>query len=553
MKKLSILFCFLFSVSYIYSQSNDISTYNIPPEKPKLIVGIVIDQMRQDYLERFWNNFDKNGFKKLAINGSYCKNANYNYSQTQSSPGYVTIVTGAEPSEHGIVSDYWYNPLTGNKEYCVQDHQYKVVGDKDAIGKYSPRNMLSTTFSDEVKLFNNGKSKIISISLNENGAILSGGFSANAAYWFDEKSGNWITSSYYMEKLPNWVNEVNHKKMPNEYLTREWKPMLDFQEYNNFSSDSLDIKYKYGIDGSYKKFPYNYSEIKKTIKNYELIKFIPEGNTLLNDMAVAALYNENLGERNITDFLLINYSVSENIGKLFGPQSIELEDLFLRLDKDLAHLISVIEEKVGKNNVLIYLTSNHGVAEVPAILAKNKIPAEIYKKHYIIALLNSYLKAIYGEGNWILDFSNNQIYLNKTLIEDSRISLSEFQEKVIAFIINSNGLTNAISSHQFQNIVFNHGMPQKMQNSYNQKRSGDIMYSLKSGWIEDCSFATNHNSGYSYDTHVLLIWYGWKTKKQTLFSNINITDIAPTISMILNTPDTPVSSGRKLEEVFNIR
>ena len=225
----------------------------------------------------------------------------------------------------------------------------------------------------------------------------------------------------------------------------------------------------------------------------------------------------------------------------------------MRLDKDLAHLISVLEDKVGKNNVLIYLTSNHGVAEVPAILAKNKIPAEIFKQHYIIALLNSYLKAVYGEGNWILDFSNNQIYLNKTLIEDSRILLSEFQEKVIAFIINSNGISNAISSYQFQNIVFNRGMSQKMQNSYNQKRSGDIMYSLKSGWIEDCSFATNHNSGYSYDTHVPLIWYGWKVKKQSTFSSINITDIAATISMILNIPTTPMSSGKKLEDIFNIK
>ena len=322
MKKTVILFCFFFSINCcIYSQIEDISSYNIPPEKPKLIVGIVIDQMRQDYLDRFWNNFDKNGFKKLANSGSYCKNANYNYSLTQSSPGYVTIVTGAEPSEHGIVSDYWYNPLTNDRENCIHDSQYKTIGSKDAVGKYSPRNILSTTFSDEAKLFNNGKSKVISISLNENGAILSGGFSANAAYWFDEKSGNWVSSSYYMEILPNWVNDINNKKMPNDYLSREWKLMLDFEEYNN---DSLSFEYKYGINGSYKKFPYNYSEIKKNVQNYELIKFIPEGNTLVNDMAIATLYNENLGESNITDFLFINYSISENIGKLFGPQSLEV-------------------------------------------------------------------------------------------------------------------------------------------------------------------------------------------------------------------------------------
>ncbi len=523
----------------------------IPSEKPKLVVGIVVEQMRQDYIERLWNNFENKGFKKLAINGSFCQNANFEYSLTQTAPGYATIVTGCEPAEHGIVSNYWFNALTGNKEHCVEDKHYKIIGEKSNAISYSPKNIFTTSFSDEAKIFSHNKSKVISISLSPEGAIISGGYAANAAYWFDTKSGNWISSSYYMDKLPNWVVTQNNKKMPDEYLKREWIPLLEIEKYNEVLLDS-NI-YEYGIDMVYKTFPYKYSEIKNTIRDYELITFIPEGQTLITDMAVATLYNEELGKDDNTDFLFINYSVSENIGRLFGPQSIEIQDLFLRLDKDLGHLIDVLEETIGKNNVLIYLTSNHGVSENPQYLADNKLPTGVFKQFYILSLLRSYLKAVYGEGDWILDYNNNQIYLNKTLIEDSQINLRDFQEKVIAFIINSSGISNAISSIQFQNIIFAQGMPKKMQNSFNQKRSGDIMISLKAGWIEDVPYACNHNSGYKYDTNVPLIWYGWKVKKQNIYRNINITSIAPTISKILNTPQPPSSNGEILNDIINNR
>jgi predicted AlkP superfamily pyrophosphatase or phosphodiesterase len=548
MKKYYILSAILLIISFQgIAQVESI----IPSDKPKLVVGIVVEQMRQDYVERFWDNFGPKGFKKLAINGTYCQDANFNYSLTQTAPGYATIVTGTEPSEHGIVSNFWFNPLTGNKEGCIEDSRSKTIGDKDAVGAYSPKNIFSTTFSDEAKLFNRGNSKIISISLNPEGAILSGGFAANAAYWFDQTTGKWVSSAYYMSALPAWVDTVNNKKMPDEYLLRQWTPMLPIEQYNEVLPDSSI--YEFGIDGVYKVFPYNYPLITKTIAGYELLKMIPEGNTFTTDMAIAALYNENLGTDDNTDFLFINYTVSENIGKLYGPQSIEIQDMFLRLDEDLGHLIDVIEETVGKNNVLIYVTSNHGVSETPQYLIDNKMPAGSFKNHYILALLKSYLKAVYGEGEWILDYSNNQIYLNKILIEDSQIPLAEFQDRVISFIINSSGISNAISSYQFQNIIFRQGMPEKMQNSFSQKRSGDIMISLKAGWIEDVPFATDHNSGYKYDTNVPLIWYGWKVKKQNIFREINMTDIAPTISMILGTPAPPSTTGTSLQDVFNNR
>lgn len=526
---------------------------SIPSDKPKLVIGIVVEQMRQDYIDRLWGNLSEKGIKKLAVSGCYCLNANYNYSLTQSAPGYATIVTGAEPSAHGIVSNFWYNKLNGQKVDCItSDNKYKPVGgSKDADVNISPANMLSTTFSDEAKFFSRSKSKVISMSLSKHASILSGGFTADAAYWFDYNEGVWMSSTYYLNTLPQWVKDVNNKKMPDEYLSRNWSPLLPLSKYNDVLEDSS--KFEFGIDGMYKTFPYNYADITKTVHNYKLLSMIPEGNTLLNDLAIAAIYGEELGKDEFTDFLFINYCATEEIGKLFGPQSIEVQDMFLRLDKDLEHLISAIESIVGKNNCLIYLTSNHGVAEIPEYLLEQKMPAGYFKQYYMLALVKSYLKALYGDGDWILDFNNSQIFLNKSLIEDSQISINEMSDKIIDFILNSAGIANAISAYQFEHIIFTSGMPEKMQNSYNQKRSGDIMISLKPGWIEDIPYCTDHNSGYSCNTHVPLIWYGWKVKKQKIFTPINITDIAPTISTVLGTPPPPIHSGKPLESVFNIK
>ena len=548
MKKVCILLL-LFSILPVVVLKANIEPL-FPPDKPKLVIGIVVEQMRQEYIDRFWDNFGDKGFKRLAINGSYCVNANYNYALTQTAPGYATIVTGAEPSGHGIVSNYWFNKLTKEKIDCIYSEKKEtaVGGSKDADGRVSPSQILTTTFSDEAKLFNRGKSKVISMSLSKYAAVLSGGHAADAAYWFDQNSGQWMTSSYYTSTLPKWVVDVNNKKMPDEYLGRKWEPMLPLEKYNVELSDSS--KYKFGIDGMYKTFPYNYPDIVKTVRNYKLMTMMPEGNTLLNDLAVAAIYGEDLGKDEFTDFLFVNYSVSEEIGKLYGPQSIEVQDLFLRLDKDLEHLIDVVEDLVGKNNCLIYLTSNHGVSEIPQYMKDKKMPAGYFKQYYMLAVVKSYLKASYGEGDWIVDFNNSQIYLNNTLIEDSQISLNEIREKIVNFIMNSAGVSNAICANQFESIVFVEGMPVKMQNSYNQKRSGDIMISLRPGWIEDVPYCTDHNSGYSCNTHVPLLWYGWKVKKQKVFSQINITDIAPTVSTALGTPPPPIVSGKVLENIF---
>ena len=339
-------------------------TGEIPSDRPKLVIGIVVEQMRYDYLTRYWDDFESGGFKKLAIYGAWCQNNHLNYSLTQSSCGFATIVTGTEPKEHGIVSDYWYNPLSSEISTCIGDSRQKGIGCKAKNGKYSPHQLFCTSLSDEINLYNQGKSLIFSVGLDPKGSILSGGFSADYAFWFDDNSGNWVTSSYYADTLPTWVETFNKKKYPDDYLLRQWTLSLPNESYNESLKD--DNLYEYGINGTFKKFPYNYVEIKKDVHDYELIRMIPEGNILTTDFAVSCFLNESLGSDDITDFLFINYSVPEEIGKSFGPNAIETQDMFIKLDKDIAHLIEVIEETVGKQNVLIYLTSNCGVSTIPS-------------------------------------------------------------------------------------------------------------------------------------------------------------------------------------------
>jgi hypothetical protein len=521
---------------------------SIPPDQPKLVVGIVVEQMRPDYLERFWDKFSNNGFKRISNNGCTFKNAHFNYSLTQTTPGFVTIVSGTEPSAHGIVSDYWFVPLTGERESAIENKKYKAIGENDAIANYSPEKIFSTSFSDEAKLFYRGNSKVFSIGLSPAGSVLSGGYAADAAFWFDTQSGKWISSSYYIKDLPNWVKEFNNRKTHERFLERKWEMMLESNEYTAVLPDSN--RYEFGIYGTFKTFPYDYQEINKYLRDYELIMSIPEGNTLTTDFAIATLLSENLGNNDNTDFLFVHYHVTENIGNLYGPQSVELMDTYLQLDKNIAHLVSVLEDNLGRNNFILYLTSNCGVSEVPQYLIDNKLPGGYFRQHYIKALLNSYLKAIYGEGDWILDFGNNQIFLNKTLIEDSQISVKDFQNTVADFIINSGGISNVLTGYNLQNNIFFSGIPKKMQNSFNPKRSGDIMISLNPGWIEDMTNVVAHNSGYSYDTHVPLIWYGWKVKRQTVYDEVNISNIAPTVSMILNTPKPPLCTGKPMPFVF---
>jgi len=539
---------FLFYSPLLFSQH----TKGIPPEKPKLVVGIVVDQMRYDYLSRYWDKFDKNGFKKLINEGTFCKNAKQNYIYTQTGPGHATIFTGATPSVNGIVSNEWYIRLKKQKVYCVEDFKVKTIGSNSDKGKVSPVNLLTTTIGDELKLSNKNSSKVIAISLKDRAAILPSGHNSNAAYWYDDVSGNFITSSYYMDSLPKWVLDFNNKKLCDLYLDRLWSTLSPIADYTESLPDTN--KYEKGFSKEQKCFPYDLAFLSKPNKkdrDYSIMRSCPFGNTLTQDFAIAAIVNENLGKGKSTDFLSVSFSPTDYIGHRFGPLSVEIEDTYLRLDKEIAHFIEFLENEIGKENILIFLTADHGSSENPNYLIDNKLPGGVFKQYYALSLLKSYLNAIYGEGDWVLSYLDQQIYLNHTLIEDSKISLPDIQNKIADFMLQFNGVENVVTATNLQNNNFTKGIFMYMQNSFNQKRSGDILINLEPGWIQDSDYDIDHNTAYIYDTHVPLIFYGWKITHETILREVHLTDIAPTISNILNIEYPSGCNGEPINEIFN--
>ncbi|MFN8239838.1 MAG: alkaline phosphatase family protein [Bacteroidales bacterium] len=546
--KAAIIFLiFNLSTRLIFSQG----AY-IPPDKPRLVVGIVIEQLRFDQLERLRDKLSENGIRRMLNEGTYFKNANYNYMLTQSAPGHATIATGAEPAYHGITSDSWYLPLKNELVYCTQDAQVDPVGGSYEAGLHSPVNLLSSTFADELGMSSKGRSKVFSIGLKESSAILSAGHSANGVYWYDSKTGTWMTSSWYRDSLPVWVNDFNALMLSESYLNNPWNRMGDKSAYIDCLPDTN--KYETGFNNVCW-FPYDLKKMStrgiiNSKRDYSILAETPFGNSFTKDFAMRLLKEEKLGLDEFTDFLSISFPATDNIGHRFGPSSVEATDAILRLDKDIAELLDYLNDKVGKKNVLVYLTAAHGVSEIPAVLEKNRIPMGYFKQTQALQLLKSYLNAVYGQGDWVKGYSEKQIFLNRVLVEDARIPLEDIQKKVARFMVQFSGVSTAYPYSAFEANDYQNGHLKRIINSFTPQRSGDVIVTLNPGWIEKNDWVTNHNSPYEYDAHVPLLWYGWTVNRATVVRKVNITDIAATLSTLCKIPFPNACTGEPLIEMM---
>jgi len=525
----------------------------LPPDKPRLVIGIIVEQLKYDQLERFRDRLGENGIKKLINEGTYFKNASFEYMLTQSAPGYATIATGTEPSFHGITSDNWYLSLRNELIYCTKDIEVNPVGGSFEAGLNSPVNLQSSTFSDELEIATNKKAKVFGVGMKENSAIFSAGHAADGAYWFDNSTGTWMSSTYYIDTLPVWVNDFNAMKFPDSYLNDTWsllKPSVDYADClpdsNNFEAGFNGINY----------FPYDLKKLRSkgmfnARNDYSLLRETPFANSLTTSFAIRLIENEKLGKDDVTDYLSICYSATDNIGHRFGPSSVEMGDAVLRLDDDIKNLLTFLNDSIGKKNVLIYFTAAHGISEIPAVLEKNKIPAGYFKQNQALQLLRSYLNAVYGEGDWVKGYSERQIYLNRTLIEDARLPLEEVQKKVARFLVQFTGVAAAYPYSAFEANDFVNGNLKRIINNFNPQRSGDVIVTLNPGWVEkEGDFVTDHNSPYEYDSHVPLIWYGWTINRATVNRKVNMTDIAATLSSLCKVPYPNACSGEPLFELL---
>ena len=530
-------------------------TAYIPPEKPKLVIGIVIEQFRNDYIDKFWDIFSDKGFRRLINEGTYCKNASYDFFFTQSAPAHATLSTGTDPRMHGIVADSWYLPLRDEIIYCTGDSEVDPVGGSFVNGLQSPANLLPSTFGDELKLSTNNRARVFGIGMKDHAAILSAGHAADCAYWYDDKTGTWMTSTHYIDSLPSWVSEFNDMRLPDTYLSNIWEPLLPAKEYTRCLPDTNS--YEAGIN-SRSVFPYNLKKIststvlgvlnKKT--DYSILPLVPFGNTFTNDFAIRLIDEEKLGEDDITDFLSISYTVTDNIGHMYGPSSMEMADAIVRFDRDLGHLLDYVIQKTGKKNVLIYLTSAHGVAEIPEVLNSNKIPAGHFKQNQALTLLKSYLNVLYGQGSWVKGYYEKQIYLNRTLIEDASLQLNEVQNNAARFLSQFTGVSAAVAAHVIENNDFTRGYYRKMRNSFEQTRTGDIILNLEPAWVESGKYVTNHNSVYDYDSHVPLIWYGWAINRSSITREVNMNEVAATLSSLCRIQVPNACTGNPMIELF---
>lgn len=548
MKKLFWLGLSVFFVHGFVSKS--FAQINIPPEKPRLIVQIVVSQMRYDYIQRYSHKFGDDGFMQLVNQGAFCQNARYNYLLTQSLPGIATIVTGTYPSVHGIISNKWYSINNGREVYALDDQSVSTVGGSYPNGKYSPKNLITSTIGDEIRLID-PRSKVIGVSLEPASAIISSGHNANAAYWLDIERGTWISNSYYIDSLPTWVNRLNAKGFGSAYLDRDWALLNDVLSY--YEADTSVVKASEARKRTGQKLASLISGIvkpRKAQRDFSSLLESPFGITYTKDMAIEAIIGEELGKDEHTDLLSIVFTPTRLIGEKYGPHSIEMEDTYLRLDRDLAHLIKLLNIEIGKQNYLLVLTSDQGVASSPNHLEKSKIPGGYFEPRHAEVLLSSYLNITYGTGLWVLGYNEKQIYLNRRLIEDSNLSLRDFQDKVAQFMLQFTGVANAVTSYTLQSSNFTSGIFQKFQNSYNQRRSGDIIINLEPGWVERNAGVTSANSPYSYDAHVPLIWYGWRIKRRQVYSPVSMDDIAPTISTLVGISWPSGASGTPIREII---
>lgn len=515
--------------------------------KPKLVVGIVVDQMRYDYLYAYWNKYSENGFKKLIKYGYNCKNTNYNYVPTYTAPGHASIYTGTTPSVHGIIGNDWYDRKQNAKIYCTEDNNVAGVGTLKENGKMSPRNMLSTTIGDEIKLASQLRSKVIGVALKDRSAILPAGHSANGAFWFDELSGDFITSTFYMKELPKWLIDFNAKKLAAYYVSQKWELFLPADKYTEAIAD--DNNYEYIFPGEKRPvFPHDLAAISKANEgSLGIIKATPFGNTLTTDLALAAIQGEELGKDEYTDMLAVSYSSPDYVGHYYGPKSVEMEDCYIRLDLEIAKLITYLEKNIGKENFILFLTADHAAVDNPAYLRDLKIPSGyLFPDKYADSLNNFLLQHFplndpsYRFINYII---NNQVYLNYELLSKLKIDHRLIEEKGAEYFATVNGISNIMTKYYLIRNEYSTGIKNLIQNGFNENRSGDIVINFAPGWLEYGEKGTSHGAPYSYDTHVPLLFYGSGISKGFTAEYINITDIAPTVCLLLNIPFTNGNTG----------
>ncbi|WP_222984941.1 alkaline phosphatase PafA [Flagellimonas meishanensis] len=549
---ISIIFMLL-SVCAIHAQRGKKDKVEMPAieiaQNPKLVVGIVVDQMRYDYLTRFWNHYGEGGFKRLVGEGFNCKNHHFNYMPTKTAPGHASIYTGTTPSVHGVLGNWWYDRLDGKSVYCVSDDNQNPIGTDLDAGRMSPHRMLVSTITDELRVNTQMRAKTIGIAIKDRGAILPAGFTANAAYWFEGKeTGNWISSSFYMDQLPTWVTAFNSSEAAEKYK-RPWETLKDINLYVESAKDANEYERKFRGEVS-STFPHALPELWDANEKFEMLRETPFGNSLTTDFAMAAIDGENLGTDNVTDFLAISYSSTDYVGHAYGVNSIEVQDAYLRLDKDIQRLLESLDQKVGKDDYMVFLTADHGVPPAPGYLQDVGIPGGFLSEHAMKEELQEFLSYRYGTTDILKNISNFQVFLDRDIVENLDMAMGDLQWEIGQQLLKNDKVQQVFTGYQMSQYQFTDQLAGLLQRGYHQKRSGDILFIPPAGYIPYREAGTDHGSPFVYDTHVPLLFYGTGIKAGSTTARTEVTDIAPTIATLLGIAFPNGTTGNPIEAVL---
>lgn len=516
--------------------------------KPKIVIGIMVDQMRWDYLYRYQNRYTTNGFNTFLKQGFNCQNTFIPYTPTATACGHACVYTGSVPAINGITGNNWWDEKLQKSITSVEDNTVKTVGSNNKEGEQSPKNLKTSTITDQLQLATNFKSKTIGISIKPRASILPAGHLANAAYWYDEKTGKFITSSFYMSQLPAWVEIFNNRKLPDFYYKQGWDLLYPLNTYTNSTNDTADWERSdwMGVDKAV--FPYN---LEKYIgKDYKKLPYIPQGSEFTFEMAKAAIEGENLGNNNVTDFLAVSFSSTDYMGHSFGPNSVEAEDMFLRLDKLLANFFEYLDKRFGKGNYLTFLTADHGVAHVANFAKSKKLPAGSYNSIDLINEGNKVCFEKYGIEKVII----NQTYYNLSLdlkkIETAKLSIDEVKQTLINALQKMDGIYRIIDKEKFETSNLPNPIKERLINGYFPYRSGQLQIIPLPQWFKDNPKGTDHSVWNPYDAHIPLLWYGWGIQKGESFKERYMTDIAPTLAALLKIEMPNGCVGKVIEEVL---
>lgn len=500
-------------------------------DRPNLVVGIVVDQMRWDYLYRYYDRYGNGGFKRLINEGFSCENTFINYLPSVTAIGHTTIFTGAVPAISGIAGNDWIDQLTGKAMYCTGDSTVQSVGTTSKAGEMSPRNLLVSTVTDELRLATNMSARVIGVSLKDRASILPAGHIPTGSYWFDDVAGKFITSTYYMSQLPDWVNKFNDQNEPEKLTANGWSTLYPINTYKASSADDVAWEGKFK-DEQTTAFPHKVQNIYKD--QHSVIRNTPFGNTLTLDLAKAAIDAYKLGNGPSTDFLTINCASTDYVGHMFGVNAIEIEDVYLRLDKDLEAFFMLLDQKVGKKNYTVFLTADHGAAHSFSFLNQYNIPAQAWNGTQMVTSLNQLLKEKYDVPNIVVSGMDYKVNFNHALIEKMKLDYSAIKGMVVDYMKKQPGVMFVADLDKIGDASIPEPIKTKLINGYNTKRSGSVAIILEPGWFSGGKTGTSHGNWNPYDTHIPLLFMGKGIKHGSSNRTINMTDIAPTVSALLH-------------------